>query len=366
MTDAGSNPYYLFFKDGKSKMTRHEPDNLDEIEYEATGSIIDRRVEGDIVDHDPLREIDGFIRNILTGVFGTPVTSLELSFGVYNDTLYLVDGSAETARNPFLSRIFEGIERGEAAFAEFICEEILIARQQQQTSCISAFDTCQEAHYKVPWILVLLFRAREVFPSIDPGRLYTVIKTRISGINKAMAKAEVNACISCVSMYEAEQQFHQTDKARTRTRKKSKPVFYDQFFHAQERALGKESVRFPADPKDDPYCFRLNISNTPYDKKAIGPVQPALPPQRQPVKPLARPTTAVRRLLKEHIPHTVAPPSAAARGMRVSKSRSGPRLEDVELIVRTRKSYAEKKVPSLYGKQPFGYDFLKNASSRYI
>jgi hypothetical protein len=147
-----------------------------------------------------------------------------------------------------------------------------------------------------------------------------------------------------------EQREEQSSKLRLNRAKRAHPVFYDSFFHAQEKALGRASVLFPDHPKDDPYSYKINIVRHPYEEPCIGPVVPPPPPprRRKTVSGSSRSASIV----------------VAARDSRQGRLRSMRRWDhndDNSLVASPGHiPFSEIRAPNVYGKKPFGYDFLKH------
>lgn len=357
MVDGEGTPYVLYFHKGIPEITRDDSFKPPLPEFDTNVYINDREIE--CTDEDAsTNQIDivrKHIMKLVSAVYGARVVHLRLRFGIERGTksLYLTDGWVETAHNIFFDFLFRDYENAEQAFTELLCTEVILRQKQPQDVCFSGFDDCKEPKYRVEWLLIVAWRAHRMFPAVDGSRIYDVVKTRMSSIDSRLAKSEVPACICCVSLYAEEQQHHRHAETTNYGAKRTAPIFYEQMFEAQERAMGRERALHPDRPDNSPYCFNINFVRNPYRGKVPRPRAPLPPPDPHPIQKIPRPSSQIRRLMEGN--YCVIATESISKGLRLSKTRGGPRLEPVK---RTRQSYSEKRAAKIYGREPFSYTFI--------
>ena len=357
MVDGEGTHYLLRMRDGKTSFLLDESEREEEPQFDRSAYVNDREIEGSDVD-DYAEDIEiarKHIVKLVAAIYGAKVTRTRLRFGIVNRPggLYLTDGWVETGHNSFFDFLFRDYENAEQAFTEFLCTEIILKQKQPHDVCFSGFDDCKEPKYKVDWLLVVVWRAKRMFPAVDGCRIYDVVKARLANIDPRLAKADANVCICCVSLYAEEEQHHQHGETMRHAEKRTTPIFYEQIFQAQERAMGRRRALRPDAPEDEPYCFNINFVKNPYRGRGLRPRAPLPPPDPRPVPAIPRPSSHVKRLMQGN--YCVIAHDAVAKGLRVSKTRQGPRLEAVK---RTRQSYSEKQAARIYGTEPFSYKFI--------
>jgi hypothetical protein len=143
-----------------------------------------------------------------------------------------------------------------------------------------------------------------------------------------------------------EERVEQSNEVRVKTSKKAAPVFFDSFFHVQEKAMGRTSVLFPPHPKDDPYSYRINISKNPYQEPCIGPLPPPPPPFK----------TWKKRGVVKSIRQSQEEKNSTPRAIKRWDHRGDGAIH----VPEGRKSFSETLAPKTYQSSPFGYEFLKH------
>ena len=229
---------------------------------------------------------------VCMALYDSPVTKINLSFGVENDQIYLLDGDVTTTPNSYVSYLFRDVEGGEETFVDYFVSSVLyepsrhietsIENKRPNTDsnyessefdtsfslgmystpessysnhdkilntntekvelntsqknkplknheiCYSNFNDCLEGKYKCPLLYVMYYFAKQTFTQIDPDKLYTLLKIRLF---KTKTDKDVNICVRCVHIYLDEKRDHQiVKKEKDYLDKKNIPTYNGYLF----------------------------------------------------------------------------------------------------------------------------------------
>jgi hypothetical protein len=272
-------------------------------------------------------------------LFAAPVISLSLQFGIVDKSIYVLDGSVHFGPNPLLTDLFNRHEDGPRRFTDFLLCEMLACQSSSPGVCFSHFSTCQRGRYCCDLLRIVHYRASDLFPYVNTFRLYEAIKSRFRSFD--FHDYRVPVCVSCVSFYTIVERHEKSDKIRMNKPKKVRPVFYDSFFHSEQDCKGKMFPLFPNDVGDDPYSYGINIRKHPYGEPPI-PARAVAPPPRS-------------HWTRSSLGHGPSLPTPSPR--RFNPVVLWEPLEDPNLPP-PQPSYSERRVPIVYGQQPFSLSFI--------
>jgi hypothetical protein len=205
---------------------------------------------------------------------------------------------------------------------------------------------------------VILYRALERFRGINEARLYRVMKARIRSVNPAVLEEKVHVCISCLHVYTAEQRIYQGRKAANKLPRTVDPPLFGELTPAELSLKGKRDVGLTM-RSHDPYCFAINLRNSPYEKDPLPFIEPRGRTELPPVNPLHPPETWADRLYHSQITRTM-------KTIDSDRSPFAQQWFDKKLppIPPGTISYSQELVPGLYTEKPFGYEFLEKLRLR--
>ncbi|KAK8896447.1 hypothetical protein M9Y10_014347 [Tritrichomonas musculus] len=234
--------------------------------------------------------------------------------------------------------------------------------------CYSGFPDCLSAHYRVPRIFVILYRAHQAFPKVNEARLHRMIEQRLEAIDENASKMMVNVCIQCVHLYTAEEKTYQGQKL---TNNMPKDVPSHPFASLVPAELSIKGLRDVGSTPDmyRPFCYKINCRDSPYRDPALKAKKPPDPPDRVLIQQIPKSEKWVKRLTNPYRAHSVKVVNNEAKTTSrnsVHDSQNDGDEEEVKLppISPTRKSYSERLAPVSYSNKPFSYSFLEKVKKK--
>lgn len=227
--------------------------------------------------------------------------------------------------------------------------------------CYSGFPTCLNAHYRVPRIFVILYRAHQAFPKVNEARLYRTIEQRLEAIDENASKQMVSVCIQCVHLYTAEEKTYQGQKL---TNNMPKDVPSHPFASLVPAELSIKGLRDVGSTPDmyRPFCYKINCRDSPYRDPALKVKKPPDPPDKNPTPQIPKAEKWVKRLTNPYRSHSVKSSERKKMNLRSYQKKDQNVNEEFEAklpsIYQSTQSYSERLAPDAYSSLPFGYSFL--------
>lgn len=184
------------------------------------------------------------------------VTRYSLSFGISNEKLILLSSSNfNISANAVLT---EYLKDDEPKFNSFIAEELA---RTVTDGCYTQQDDCRKALYRIEKYLVVSFRARLLFPSIDEARLHYLVKNRFRNENGIVSRSTVNVCIRCFHVYSTEKTICHLKKIENRLPSFPEPAVFESLVPREYFGRKNLTVGFTAD-RYKPRKFGINLQET--------------------------------------------------------------------------------------------------------
>lgn len=212
---------------------------------------------------------------VCMALYDSPVIEINLTFGIENNKIHLIDGNVTTTPNTYASFLFKSIPGGEETFIDYFVSSVLYEPTNNSESqneftgdyqydtdssfsvnssssekkfkeknhknktkkstetinnsnsrcCYSNLPNCLEGKYKMPILYVMYYFAKQYFPEVEADKLYTLLKIRLFKTN---SDKEVNVCVKCVHLYSDEKRDHQiVKKEKDYLHKKNIPSYED-------------------------------------------------------------------------------------------------------------------------------------------
>lgn len=334
--------------DKPEKEEEEEEDDGYDRKVTLTGTRVDIGADDDMA--GSVTDVVEYFREQTCRLFDARIVDMSLVLGIVGESMTLISGSVTTTLNLFTSNLIGKGADGEMELAEFMVGQVGGA---SASNCITDGPDCQEAHYWVPRLLVVLHRSKQKFPRADKKLLYRAVKARVREVSETIGKENVKVCVSCMHVYTGEKRKHERDK---RVYRIPKPVATD---------VPKRPCRAADETKA--HCYIVNATESPYCKCLIRPNAPPEPPRK----------FGPARIKKDPLADKLMNgPSLRIGGMKckgmVSRRRSRevrPEAPPQLQPYRTRASYSLERAPRMYGKTPFGYEFIdktKDSANRNL
>ncbi|OHT06945.1 hypothetical protein TRFO_24906 [Tritrichomonas foetus] len=354
-------------------------DNTPDPKYEQIVEIDDNTITGDVDEstQGTLNYFNDYIADHVANYFDTIVVRVKLVFGVIDNIFYLLDESKViTNSSPVSSGIFKQTEESKSSRADYSTDanyesEIYnsiddeLNREIDWSQCVSMSNDCGRPTYRIKRTIAALYRMHLMYPDVSDLELYYQIKLRIHHVNE-----EVPCCVQCYHLFMAVERVCRSEKKPGQLKFELKPRPFQPLVQSELQRLKKKPIDSITQSKNDPYCFVLNLTNSPYRGPML--MKPAPP---KPDRGKKRAQTVARGMMRQSLPKWVSRMTgddfdrfSRYKGQKFAESvwrYRGCNIGDLPYF-QTPIGYSEALAPKKYLNAPFDVTILDPKNKRKL